>query len=282
MRQVKFKNNILNIVGRNIKVYDFAPDFRVVSSEMKDIFLNQFDEKIKIITTFPSLDTSVCDLQVREFNKKASNLSSDIVVIGISNDLPFAQKRFCELNNIKNVFVFSDYKYSSFGLNYGVLIKELKLLARTVIIVDKNNVVRYIQISEEITESLNYDDVMKNLEEIIKNPVVGKKSEIPSKCEPCEAGTPPLQKEQITKLLEKFDGWTLIEDKKIVKEYKFKDFIEAKYFVDLVSIVSEEQFHHPTITVSYNKVKISLTTHTSKGLTLNDFIMAQIIDQLYS
>ncbi|HPC28978.1 MAG TPA: lipid hydroperoxide peroxidase, partial [bacterium] len=63
MRQVKFKNNILNIVGRNIKVYDFAPDFRVVSSEMKDIFLNQFDEKIKIITTFPSLDTSVCDLQ---------------------------------------------------------------------------------------------------------------------------------------------------------------------------------------------------------------------------
>jgi len=184
MRQVKFKNNILNIVGRNIKVYDFAPDFRVVSSEMKDIFLNQFDEKIKIITTFPSLDTSVCDLQVREFNKKASNLSSDIVVIGISNDLPFAQKRFCELNNIKNVFVFSDYKYSSFGLNYGVLIKELKLLARTVIIVDKNNVVGYIQISEEITESLNYDDVMK----ILKIQLSGKNQKFHQNVNPVRLG----------------------------------------------------------------------------------------------
>ncbi|MCM8798875.1 MAG: thiol peroxidase, partial [Candidatus Omnitrophica bacterium] len=125
MRKIKFKGSPLTLVGRILEKGKIAPDFKVLSSDLKEITLKDFKDKIKIVTSFPSLDTSVCDLQVKEFNKQATNFSEDIVVLGISKDLPFAQKRFCEMNNIKNLSILSDYKYSSFGINYGLLIKEL-------------------------------------------------------------------------------------------------------------------------------------------------------------
>ena len=108
-------------------------------------------------------------MQVKEFNKKASGFSKDVVVIGISKDLPFAQKRFCQDNNIKDSVILSDYKTSSFGLNYGVLIKELYLLARSVHIVDRDGVLRYSQIVPELTSPPDYEDVLKNLELVLKN-----------------------------------------------------------------------------------------------------------------
>ncbi|MCM8816467.1 MAG: thiol peroxidase, partial [Candidatus Omnitrophica bacterium] len=111
---------------------------------MEETVLEKYQGKIKVITSFPSLDTPVCDLQVREFNKRASFLSDDVVVIGISMDLPFAQKRFCEASNIKNIFLYSDYKYLNFSLNYGLFIKELHLIARSALIIDKNNLIRYL------------------------------------------------------------------------------------------------------------------------------------------
>ena len=89
-----------------------------------------------------------------------------------------------------------------------------------------------------------------------------------------------MPKDKIERLLAQFRGWQLVEDKKIVKEWKFRDFVEAKYFLDLVSVIVEEQGHHPNMTIIYNKVKITLTTHSSGGLTENDFIMAKIIDGL--
>ncbi|MCM8792783.1 MAG: thiol peroxidase [Candidatus Omnitrophica bacterium] len=188
MRTVKFKDNLFTLVGRTLKEGRFAPDFRVVSSELEEIRLVNFKNKIKIITSFPSLDTSVCDLQVKEFNRKASNFSSDIVILGISKDLPFAQKRFCEANNIKNLVILSDYKYSSFGINYGLLIKELNLLTRAVIILDKYEIIRYIQIVEELTSPPTYEDVLRNLEEVLKNPLISAEEQLPSKCKPCEGG----------------------------------------------------------------------------------------------
>ncbi|MFN7171137.1 MAG: 4a-hydroxytetrahydrobiopterin dehydratase, partial [Candidatus Omnitrophota bacterium] len=218
--------------------------------------------------------------QVKEFNKRALGFSEDIVVLGISKDLPFAQRRFCETNEIKNVIVLSDYRFSSFGINYGLLIKELNLLARAVIILDKNDVIRYIQIVEELTNPPDYEAVLENLEEVIKNPTMSVKEELPSKCKPCEGGIPPLPKEKIERLLTQYRDWQLVEDKKISKEFRFKDFGEAKYFLDLVSIIAEEQGHHPTMSLIYNKLKITLTTHAAGGLTENDFIMAKIIDEL--
>ncbi|OGX60697.1 MAG: lipid hydroperoxide peroxidase [Omnitrophica WOR_2 bacterium RIFOXYC2_FULL_45_15] len=279
-RKITFKGSPLTLVGRNIKVGNAAPYFRVVAQDSKEVSLLDFKGKIKLVTSFPSIDTPVCDLQVKEFNKRAVGLSSDIVIIGISKDLPFAQARFCQANDIKNILTFSDYKFSSFGINYGLLIKELNLLARAIIILDKNDIIRYIQIVEELTRAPDYNDALKNLEQALKDPQGEIQTELPAKCKACEAGVPALAKEKIEKLLAQYRGWQLVEDKKIVKEFKFKDFVEAKYFLDLVAVIAEEQGHHPNLTLIYNKLKITLTTHSSGGLTENDFIMAKIIDEL--
>lgn len=280
VRKITFKSSPLTLVGRMLKTGIAAPDFKVVSTDLKEVSLEDFKGKIKIISSFPSLDTPVCDLQVKEFNKKAQELSSDVLVLGISKDLPFAQRRFCEMNQIKNEVVLSDYKHSSFGINYGLLIKELNLLGRAVLILDKGNILRYVQVVDELTNPVDYADALKNLEEAINNPSLSLGEELPSQCKPCEEGTPPLPKEKIEKLIAQYRGWELIEDKKLVKEFKFKDFPEAKYFLDLVSVVAEEQEHHPALTLIYNKLKITLTTHAAGGLTENDFIMAKIIDEL--
>lgn len=281
MEKITFKGNPLTLAGRNIKEGSPAPNFRATDADLKDKGLSDYQGKIKIITSFPSIDTPVCDTQVKEFNKRASGLSDEIVVIGISKDLPFAQRRFCQAHDIKNVITLSDYKFSSFGINYGLLIKELNLLGRSVIIVDKNNILRYIQRVKELTSAPDYDETLKKVQEVLKNPARTVKEEgLPSKCQACEGGVPALPKEKIDRLLAQYRGWQLVEDKKIVKEWKFKDFIEAKYFLDLVSVIAEEQGHHPNMTIIYNKVKITLTSHSSGGLTENDFIMAKIIDQL--
>lgn len=279
-RTITFKGSPLTLVGRSLKVGERAPDFKVVSQDLKEVKLSDFKSKIKIISSFPSLDTPVCDLQVKEFNKRSASFSQDIAVIGISKDLPFAQKRFCQEHDIKNA-ILSDYRFSSFGINYGLLIKELNLLARAVHIVDKNDILRYSQIVPELTTPPDYEDALKALEVVIKTPSVSTKEELPSKCTPCENGTPPMSKETVEKLLAKYRGWQLVEEKKLVKEFKFKDFIESKYFLDILSVIAEEQGHHPTFTLIYNKLKVTLTTHASGGLTENDFIMARIIDDIW-
>lgn len=167
---VYFKGAPLTLIGRPIRTGQIAPDFKIVTQDLKETGLSDFSGKIKILTSFPSLDTPVCDLQVKEFNKKAAGLSADVAIVGISKDLPFAQARFCSDNEIKNISILSDYRYSSFGMNYGLLIKELNLLCRSVIIVDKNNVIRYIQIVDELTNPPDYDDALNNLKDVLKNP----------------------------------------------------------------------------------------------------------------
>lgn len=279
-RIVTFKGQPLTLVGRTLKIGDRAIDFRLVSSELKEVGLSEFKNKIKVITTFLSLDTPVCDLQVKEFNQQATGFSSDVIVLGISKDLPFAQKRFCAANNINNAIILSDYKFSSFGINYGLLVREMNLLARAVIILDKNDVIRYIQIVKELTNATDYKEVLENLAEVVKNPTTPIKEGLPAKCQPCEGGVSSLPKDRIDRLLAEYRGWELIEDRKLTKEFKFKDFVEAKYFMDLIAIVAEVQGHHPTITIIYNKLKVTLTTHAAGGLTENDFIMAKIIDEL--
>ncbi len=278
--KVTFKGAPLSLVGRILKIGIIAPDFSVTAQDLAEKRLVDFKDKIKILTSFPSIDTPVCDLQVKEFNKKAASLSTDVLIIGISKDLPFAQKRFCEAFDIKNVTLLSDYKTSSFGINYGLLIKELNLLARSVIVLDKLNTVRYIQIVPELTTPPDYKDALSQLEQIIKQPSLAAAKPASNHCIPCEINTPPLPKDKIIKLLSGVSGWELIDDKRIVKELKFRDFVEAKYFLDILSIIAEEQGHHPSFNLAYNKLKITLTTHASAGLSENDFIMAGIIDSL--
>jgi thioredoxin-dependent peroxiredoxin len=281
-RKIKFKGSPLTLVGRNLTVGTEAPEFKVISQDLAESRLSFYSDKIKVITFFPSLDTPVCDLQVKEFNKKAAGLSDKIMILGISKDLPFAQQRFCSENDIKNIKVLSDYRFSSFGLNYGLLIKELNLLARGACIVDNKGILRYLQIVDELSAPPDYSAVLAALDEVVKKPDLGvSPGEKPvGHCEPCEGAVPALGLEKVKTLLAELPDWELVENKKIVREFKFEDYQEAKYFLDLIALIAEEEEHHPAATLMYKSVRITLTTHTAKGLSDNDFVMAGIIDRL--
>ncbi len=277
---ITFKGRKLSLLGRRLSVARAAPLFRVVNGGLEEVSLPAADGKVKLLTSFPSLDTPVCDAQVKEFNKRAAGVSDQVTVLAISKDLPFAQKRFCDTFDVKDLLVFSDYKYSSFGINYGLLIRELGLLARSVWIVDKNNIIRYVQIVDELTSPPDYARALAALADILKSPASLTPPELPSRCAPCEQGALPLTPAAADKLLQKYSGWELVEGKKIKKTYKFSDFLQTKAFLDLVAFIAEEQGHHPSLAVSYNKLTVTLSTHAAGGLTGNDFIVARAIDEI--
>jgi thiol peroxidase len=165
--RITFQGSPMQLAGRRLTLNRCAPNFLLVNNAMEEVDLSKFKGKIKVITSLPSLDTPVCELQAKRFNKSASTLSDNVVVIVVSKDLPFAQKRFCIDHDIKNLLVLSDYKYYSFGINYGLLVKDLNLLARSVVILDGNDVVRYCQIGAELTDPLDYEDALNNLNNVI-------------------------------------------------------------------------------------------------------------------
>jgi thiol peroxidase len=154
---VTMKGSPLTLSGNELKVGNKAPDFTVLDGELKEIGLNDFSGKIKIISVTPSLDTPVCDMQARRFNQDAANLPDDIVVINISMDLPFAISSFCTMAGIDKVKGYSDHRDASFGNAYGVLIKEARLLARSIFVIDKDDAIKYIEIVPELTEQPDYD-----------------------------------------------------------------------------------------------------------------------------
>lgn len=275
---VTFQGNRMQLVGRRLILNQLAPDFTAVNQELQEVGLSQFGNKIKVITTLVSLDTPVCEAQAREFNRSAAQLAGNTAVILISKDLPFAQSRFCQSHGIDNLMVLSDYKLSSVGINYGLLIKELNLLARAIIILDGNNYVRYLQICPEITAAPDYQDALANLAKISAKQPLAAEAGLPIKCTACELGIAPLSLAAIKERMSGLADWQLVEDRKIVKEVKFADFAAAKYYLDVLATIATEQGHHPTFTLMYNKLKITLTTHSSGGLTENDFIMANIIN----
>ena len=163
---VTMKGKPVTLVGQAVKVGQKAPDFEVTANDLSPVKLSSFAGKVCIIASVPSLDTAVCDLETRKFNEKAAQLGGDVVVLTISMDLPFAQKRWCGAAGIKNVQTLSDHRDASFGRAYGVLIKDLRLLARAVFVVDKKGVVRYLQIVPEIATEPDYDAVLKVVKEL--------------------------------------------------------------------------------------------------------------------
>lgn len=154
---IKIKGNPLTLVGNVVKVGDRAPDFTVLDAELKEVRLSDFSGKIKVISVTPSLDTPVCDLQARRFNEEAAKLPDGVVVMNISMDLPFAISRFCTTAGIDKVKAYSDHRDASFGNAYGVLIKELRLLARSIFVIDEEDIIRYIEIVPEITNQPDYE-----------------------------------------------------------------------------------------------------------------------------
>jgi thiol peroxidase len=157
---ITFKGNPFTLVGPELKVGDKAPDFEVVDNGLAPTTLATYAGKIKIISAVPSLDTPVCDTETRRFNQEAAALPGDVVVLTVSADLPFAQKRWCGAAGIDRVITLSDYRSRSFAKNYGVLIQELLLLTRAIFVVDANNVIRYIQIVPEVTAEPDYAAVI--------------------------------------------------------------------------------------------------------------------------
>jgi thioredoxin-dependent peroxiredoxin len=156
MASVTFKNNPVTLVGNEVKVGDSAPDFSVLANDMSPVTLADSKGKIRLISVVPSIDTGVCDAQTRRFNEEASKLEN-VEVLTVSVDLPFAQKRWCAANGLENVKTLSDYKELSFGEAYGVHMKELRLLARAVFVVDANDKVTYVEYVSEGTNHPNYE-----------------------------------------------------------------------------------------------------------------------------
>ena len=157
---VTFQGNPLTLVGKELKKGDDAPDVELLNNDLAPVKISSFRGKICVLTTVPSLDTPVCDMETRRFNEEAANLGADVAVLTVSMDLPFAQKRWCGAAGIDRVTTLSDHRDASFGQAYGVLIKELRLLARAVFVTDKSGVIQYTQLVKELTQEPDYDAVL--------------------------------------------------------------------------------------------------------------------------
>lgn len=151
---ITFKGNPLTLLGPELKLGDTAPDFTASDAGLKPVRLSDFKGKTVVISAVPSLDTPVCAEQTKKFNQEAASLNAKVLTISL--DLPFAQKRFCDALNIQNVTVISDYKDREFANKYGLLIKELGLLARTVLVVDAQGKITHLEIVKEVTQEPNY------------------------------------------------------------------------------------------------------------------------------
>ncbi len=156
MASITFLNDAITLLGNEVKVGDAAPDFTVLDNALSPVTLANSKGKVRLISVVPSIDTGVCDAQTRRFNEEASNLG-DVEVLTISVDLPFAQKRWCGSNGLENVKTLSDHRDLSFGEAYGVHIKELRLLARAVFVIDSKDKVTYVEYVNEVTNHPNYE-----------------------------------------------------------------------------------------------------------------------------
>lgn len=165
--KVTFNGNKVTLLGNEIKVNDKAVDFTVINNSLKEVKLSDFDGKVKILSLFPSIDTGVCSKQAHTFNHEAANLSKDIIILAISNDLPFALNRFCGAEGISNLVTLSDHKNLDFSSKYGFLIEELRLLARGVIVIDKANVVKYVEYVSEVTHEPNYQSAINAAKKLV-------------------------------------------------------------------------------------------------------------------
>jgi thiol peroxidase len=160
---ITMRGNPLTLVGNEVKVGDAAPEFVALDNALSPVHFSSFRGKISILSSVPSLDTPICDMETRRFNQEAAHLGGDVAILTISMDLPFAQKRWCAAAEVKRVQTLSDHRDASFGTAYGVLIKELRLLARAVFIVDRTGIIQYAQLVPEVSQEPDYDDILNAL-----------------------------------------------------------------------------------------------------------------------
>ncbi len=164
---VTFTGNPLTLLGPEVKTGDTAPDFTLLDNDLNPVSLKDLAGKVLIISAVPSLDTPVCDMETRRFNQEASSMGDDVRILTVSMDLPFAQKRWCGNAGVDRVQTLSDHKDASFGTAYGVLIEELRLLARCVFVVDKAGTIAGVHMVKEVTDEPDYDAVLEMAKNVL-------------------------------------------------------------------------------------------------------------------
>jgi thiol peroxidase len=164
---VTMKGNPITLMGTELQVGDKAPDFVAIDNDLNPVSFDSFRGKVCIVSSVPSLDTPVCDMETRRFNDEAGRLGDDVEILTISMDLPFAQKRWCGAAGVDRVQTLSDHRDAAFGQAYGVLIKGLRLLARAVFVVDKEGTIRYMELVKEIASEPDYDSILTAVKELV-------------------------------------------------------------------------------------------------------------------
>lgn len=166
MVQITFKKNPITLPDKEVKVGDQAPDFTVLSNDLTPVTLQDTAGKIRLISVVPSLDTGVCSDQTKRFSDEAASLGDNVAVLTISADLPFAQKRWTEINKVDAITTLSDHRDLSFGEAYGVTMQELRLLARSIFIIDENDKVAYVEYVPEGTDHPDYEKALNAVKEL--------------------------------------------------------------------------------------------------------------------
>jgi thiol peroxidase len=163
---VKANNKYVTLLGTQVAVNDLAPNFKVVDKNFTPVELSDFKDQTVLISVVPSLDTGICSIQTKRFNDEASKLPSNITILTISNDLPFAQKRFCKVENVDQIKVLSDSVWRDFGEKYGLIIKDMGLLTRAIFIVDPQGKVKYKELVKNISQHPDYTTALKAVRDI--------------------------------------------------------------------------------------------------------------------
>jgi len=164
---ITFKGNPLTLIGNQVEVGKAAPDFVAIDTNLSPVKFSSHVGKVCIISSVVSLDTPVCDTQTRKFNEEASRLGPNVVILTLSMDLPFAQKRWCGAAGVDRLQTLSDHRDAAFGTSYGVLIKELRLLARAIFLVDRKGVLQYKELVKEVTNEPDYGAVLTGLKKLV-------------------------------------------------------------------------------------------------------------------
>lgn len=164
---ITFKGNPMTLVGPEVKTGAAAPGFTAIGNDMKPVELKNYKGKVVILSSVPSLDTPVCDIETKRFNQEAGKLGDKVAVLTISMDLPFAQRRWCGASDVKNLTTLSDFKDRQFAQAWGLYIKELGLLARAVYVIDKEGKVQHAQLVPEIAQEPNYDAVIEAAKKLV-------------------------------------------------------------------------------------------------------------------
>lgn len=160
-----FKGNPLTLIGPELKPGDKAPDFEVVDKTMQPVTLQNTSGSVRIFSVVPSLDTPVCDMQTKRFNEETKK-TGDLKIYTVSMDLPFAQSRWCNDFGVDNVVMLSDHRSGAFGVAYGTLIKEWRILSRAIFVIDKNNIIRHAEYVKEVADHPNYDTALARAREL--------------------------------------------------------------------------------------------------------------------